>query len=176
MAQHLAKIFGTEEDKVNCPFYLKMGACRHGDRCSRIHNRPILSQTILLQNMFLPPPQQYGQDGLPIPQDEDMLQDHFEEFYEDIFEELTNIGGDLEQLRVCENLSDHLTGNVYAKFREEEDAEKALKALMVRPHSRTRGGGPAGRTGGRGRGALSQPPPADGAPPSGSARRGRCPG
>ena len=49
MAQHLAKIFGTEEDKVNCPFYLKMGACRHGDRCSRIHNRPVLSQTILLQ-------------------------------------------------------------------------------------------------------------------------------
>ena len=54
MAQHLAKIFGTEEDKVNCPFYLKMGACRHGDRCSRIHNRPILSQTILLQNMVRP--------------------------------------------------------------------------------------------------------------------------
>ena len=133
MAQHLAKIFGTEEDKVNCPFYLKMGACRHGDRCSRIHNRPILSQTILLQNMFLPPPQQYGQDGLPIPQDEDDLQDHFEDFYEDIFEELTKVGGELEQLRVCENLSDHLTGNVYAKFREEEDAEKALKALMVRP-------------------------------------------
>ena len=48
-----------------------------------------------------------------------MLQDHFEEFYEDIFDELTNIGGDLEQLRVCENLSDHLTGNVYAKFVEE---------------------------------------------------------
>ena len=98
MAQHLAKIFGTEEDKVNCPFYLKMGACRHGDRCSRIHNRPILSQTILLQNMFLPPPQQYGQDGLPIPQDEDDLQDHFEDFYEDIFEELTKVGGELEQL------------------------------------------------------------------------------
>ena len=60
-----------------------------------------------------------------------MLQDHFEEFYEDIFEELTNIGGELEQLRVCENLSDHLAGNVYAKFREEEDAEKALQKLMV---------------------------------------------
>ena len=68
---------------------------------------------------------------MPIPQDEDVLQDHFEEFYEDIFEELTNIGGELEQLRVCENLSDHLAGNVYAKFREEEDAEKALQKLMV---------------------------------------------
>lgn len=70
---------------------------------------------------------------MPILQDEDMLQDHFEDFYEDIFEELTNIGGELEQLRVCENLSDHLTGNVYAKFCEEEDAERALKKLMVRP-------------------------------------------
>jgi len=133
MAQHLAKIFGTEEDKVNCPFYLKMGACRHGDRCSRIHNRPVLSQTILLQNMYVAPPQQFdAQTGQPLPQDEDELQDHFEGFYEDIFEELSNIGGELEQLRVCENLSDHLSGNVYAKFYEEEDAERALQKLMGR--------------------------------------------
>lgn len=81
---------------------------------------------------YLPPPQQYDGNGMPIPQDEDAVQEHFEEFYEDIFEELTNIGGELEQLRVCENLSDHLAGNVYAKFREEEDAEKALTKLMVR--------------------------------------------
>ena len=71
------------------------------------------------------------QTGQPVPQDETMLQEHFEDFYEDIFEELTNIGGELEQLRVCENLSDHLTGNVYAKFCEEDDAERALKALVV---------------------------------------------
>ena len=51
--------------------------------------------------------------------------------------ELTNIGGELEQLRVCENLSDHLTGNVYAKFCEEEDAERALNALTVRSPSTT---------------------------------------
>jgi splicing factor U2AF subunit len=133
MAQHLAKIFGTEEDKVNCPFYLKMGACRHGDRCSRIHVRPVISQTLLLQNMYVPPQQSYdAQTGQPVPQDEDDLQDHFEDFYEDIFEELTSIGGELEQLRVCENLSDHLSGNVYAKFYEEDDAERALQKLMGR--------------------------------------------
>jgi len=34
-AEHLARIHGTEEDKVNCPFYFKIGACRHGDKCSR---------------------------------------------------------------------------------------------------------------------------------------------
>ena len=46
MAEYLASIFGTEKDKVNCSFYFKMGACTHGDRCSRIHNKPTFSQVI----------------------------------------------------------------------------------------------------------------------------------
>lgn len=28
MAEHLASIFGTEKDRVNCPFYFKIG-CVH---------------------------------------------------------------------------------------------------------------------------------------------------
>ncbi|KNC73027.1 hypothetical protein SARC_14412, partial [Sphaeroforma arctica JP610] len=55
MAEYLASIFGTEKDKVNCPFYFKIGACRHGDRCSRQHNRPTFSQTVLLQNFYQNP-------------------------------------------------------------------------------------------------------------------------
>ena len=55
MADHLASIFGTEKDKVNCSFYFKIGACRHGDRCSRIHNKPTFSQTIVLQNLYINP-------------------------------------------------------------------------------------------------------------------------
>ena len=53
MAEYLASIFGTEKDKVNCSFYFKIGACRHGDRCSRIHNKPTFSQTIVLQAIIL---------------------------------------------------------------------------------------------------------------------------
>ncbi|CAM6016823.1 unnamed protein product [Sphagnum balticum] len=30
MAENLASIFGTEKYGVNCPFYFKIGACRHG--------------------------------------------------------------------------------------------------------------------------------------------------
>lgn len=30
--------------RVNCSFYFKIGACRHGDRCSRLHNKPTFSQ------------------------------------------------------------------------------------------------------------------------------------
>jgi len=55
MAEYLASIFGTEKDKVNCSFFFKIGACTHGERCSRIHNRPTFSQTILLQNLYINP-------------------------------------------------------------------------------------------------------------------------
>nr|GMD88130.1 splicing factor U2af small subunit B-like [Ipomoea batatas]GME11540.1 splicing factor U2af small subunit B-like [Ipomoea batatas] len=55
MAEHLASIFGTEKDRVNCPFYFKIGACRHGDRCSRLHTKPSISPTLLLSNMYQRP-------------------------------------------------------------------------------------------------------------------------
>ncbi len=35
-------------------------------------------------------------------------------------------------MNVCDNLGDHLVGNVYIKFRFEEDAEKAVTALNNR--------------------------------------------
>ncbi|CAH0365325.1 unnamed protein product [Pelagomonas calceolata] len=54
-ATHLARIHGTEEDKVNCPFYFKIGACRHGDRCSRQHHKPPFSQTMIVQHMYQNP-------------------------------------------------------------------------------------------------------------------------
>ena len=122
MAEHLASIFGTEKDRVNCPFYFKIGcgapppvmppscavsmlgpccasclhmsserltrcalcpfrrACRHGDRCSRIHNKPTISQTILLQNMYQNPAMSMppGPDGLPPAVDPRVSQEHFE--------------------------------------------------------------------------------------------------
>eukprot|EP00957_Ditylum_brightwellii_P015830 1192268-Ditylum_brightwellii.AAC.1 len=93
MAKHLARIHGTEEDKVghihffdlrnptlvnapstltppppsfhltstntttkvNCPFYFKIGACRHADRCSRLHHRPAFSPTILIKHIYRHP-------------------------------------------------------------------------------------------------------------------------
>jgi len=129
----LASIFGTEKDRVNCPFYFKMGACRHGDRCSRLHNRPTMSQSILLANMYqnpalLAPP---GPDGQPQQFDAMKAQEHFEDFYEDVFEEVAQFG-EIENLNVCDNLADHMVGNVYVKFRDETAAAAALGALTGR--------------------------------------------
>ncbi|KAB2069011.1 hypothetical protein E1A91_A08G073000v1 [Gossypium mustelinum] len=135
MAEHLASIFGTEKDRVNCPFYFKIGACRHGDRCSRLHNRPTISPTLLLSNMYQRPDMiTPGVDAQGQPIDPRKIQEHFEDFYEDIFEELSKFG-EIESLNVCDNLADHMIGNVYVQFREEDQAAAALQALQGRFYS-----------------------------------------
>ncbi|KAI4321693.1 hypothetical protein MLD38_035043 [Melastoma candidum] len=135
MAEHLASIFGTEKDRVNCPFYFKIGACRHGDRCSRLHNRPTISPTLLLSNMYQRPDMiTPGVDANGQPIDPRRIQEHFEDFYEDIFTELSKFG-EIESLNVCDNLADHMIGNVYVQFREEDQAAAALQALQGRFYS-----------------------------------------
>ncbi|KAI1885327.1 hypothetical protein AGOR_G00219000 [Albula goreensis] len=160
MAEYLASIFGTEKDKVNCSFYFKIGACRHGDRCSRLHNKPTFSQTILIQNIYRNPqnsaqtadgshclgmrtiallniyrnPQNTAQsaDGLRCAVSDVEMQEHYDEFFEEVFTEMEEKYGEVEEMNVCDNLGDHLVGNVYVKFRREEDAEKAVMDLNNR--------------------------------------------
>eukprot|EP00124_Ichthyophonus_hoferi_P003046 Ihof_evm6s240 gene=Ihof_evmTU6s240 len=134
MAEYLASIFGTEKDKVNCPFYFKIGACRHGDRCSRQHNRPTFSQTVLLQNFYQNPNNVPKRpDGRPgIDMSEADIQAYFEEVYEDVCVDFNEKYGEVEEMIFCDNLGDHLIGNVYIKFTKEEDAEKAANDLNNR--------------------------------------------
>jgi splicing factor U2AF 35 kDa subunit len=108
-------------------------ACRHGDRCSRLHNRPTISPTILLHNLYMNPVLNapLGPDGLPVPVDPEKVQQFFEDFYEDIFLELDKYG-EVEHLCVCDNLADHMVGNVYVKFRDEEGAARALQGMQGR--------------------------------------------
>lgn len=99
-----------------------------------------------------------GPDGLPQPVDPRASQEHFEvsifmfchkrikinfalkmyfqDFYEDVFEELAQFG-EIENLNVCDNLADHMVGNVYVKFRDEDAAAKALQALQGRFYAGT---------------------------------------
>ena len=131
MADYLASIFGTEKDKVNCSFYFKIGACRHGEKCTKTHNRPTFSQTVLLRNLYLSPlnSSQTASRDKYTPEE---LQRHFDETYEELFVEMEEKYGEIEELNICENLSEHLAGNTYCKFRYEEDAEKAMQDLNNR--------------------------------------------
>nr|XP_011417404.2 splicing factor U2AF 26 kDa subunit isoform X3 [Crassostrea gigas] len=132
MAEYLASIFGTEKDKVNCSFYFKIGACRHGERCSRLHNKPTFSQTVLIENLYMNPQNTaLTADGSHIQMDDTELQQFYDEFFEEVYVELEKYG-EIEEMNVCDNLGDHLVGNVYVKFRYEEDAEKAVNELNNR--------------------------------------------
>jgi splicing factor U2AF subunit len=126
MAGRLSRIIGTEEDKYNCPFYYKIGACRHGERCSRTHLRPNFSQTLIFPHLYIAPPQVDPNTQQPVEDTE-----HFEEFFEEVLEEFMNHGA-IEEMHVVENLGDHMSGNVYIKYKFEEDAEKCLKAMNGR--------------------------------------------
>jgi splicing factor U2AF subunit len=105
MADHLASIYGTEKDKVNCSFYFKIGACRHGDRCSRKHVKPNFSQTVLIPNCYQNPGHAANCKLSP-----EELQQNFELFYEDMFIELAKFG-EIEDMNVCDNVGDHLNGS-----------------------------------------------------------------
>ncbi|CAF1083670.1 unnamed protein product [Adineta steineri] len=140
MAEYLASIFGTEQDKVNCSFYFKIGACRHGERCSRVHNKPTFSQTVLLKNLYLNPNntsitkpdtglvEQYHGNQYS----EEEVQKHFDEFFEEVFLEVEGKYGHVEAMTVCDNLGEHLVGNIYIKFRYEQDADRAVTELNKR--------------------------------------------
>eukprot|EP00401_Gymnodinium_catenatum_P068258 CAMPEP_0117512714 /NCGR_PEP_ID=MMETSP0784-20121206/29177_1 /TAXON_ID=39447 /ORGANISM="" /LENGTH=361 /DNA_ID=CAMNT_0005308449 /DNA_START=23 /DNA_END=1108 /DNA_ORIENTATION=- len=133
MAEQLARVFGTEEDPVNCAFYFKVGACRHGDLCSKKHNRPTASRTLLLSNMYPNPPEALA-IGNDEPWDDDMYdraQQHLESFYTEIVLVLADYG-EIEEVVVVDNTVEYMIGNVYVKFYYEEDAERALLGLTGR--------------------------------------------
>ncbi|GAY55424.1 hypothetical protein CUMW_164160 [Citrus unshiu] len=57
----------AQQDKVHCPFHLKTGACRFGQRCSRVYFYPDKSCTLLIKNMHNGPGLAWEQDeGLEV--------------------------------------------------------------------------------------------------------------
>ena len=57
--------------------------------------------------------------------DEEM-QEHYDLFFEEVFVELEDNYGEIEEMNVCDNLGDHLVGNVYIKV----SADKNIRVFM----------------------------------------------
>eukprot|EP00277_Geminigera_cryophila_P003756 CAMPEP_0179423290 /NCGR_PEP_ID=MMETSP0799-20121207/10925_1 /TAXON_ID=46947 /ORGANISM="Geminigera cryophila, Strain CCMP2564" /LENGTH=207 /DNA_ID=CAMNT_0021197563 /DNA_START=690 /DNA_END=1314 /DNA_ORIENTATION=+ len=93
-----------------------------------------LLETVLLAHMYQAPNTaavQQGPTAMATAADDKPGQEHFDDYYEEVFEELEKFGK-IDELNVCANLGDHMIGNVYVKYEEEEQAEKALNALNGR--------------------------------------------
>ncbi|CAF4623817.1 unnamed protein product, partial [Rotaria sp. Silwood1] len=106
----------------------------------RVHNKPSFSQTILLKNLYLNSNNKAGPkagDGFVEQYQEntytdEQVQQHFDEFYEEVYTEVEDKYGEIEAMTVCDNLGEHLVGNIYIKFRYAKDAERAVADLNTR--------------------------------------------
>ncbi|EEF34550.1 U2 snrnp auxiliary factor, small subunit, putative [Ricinus communis] len=122
--------FGTEQDKAHCPFHLKTGACRFGQRCSRVHFYPDKANTLLMKNMYNGPGLAWEQDeGLEHTDEE--VERSYEEFYEDVHTEFLKYG-EIVNFKVCKNSSFHLRGNVYVQYKSLDSAVLAYCSINGR--------------------------------------------
>lgn len=122
--------YGTERDVANCPFFLKTGACRFGERCSRRHVYPTASPTLMIRGMFRTFGMEesrrddYDQDAC-LEHSEEELHESFVEFYQDVLPELKSVGK-VVQFKVSCNYEPHLRGNVYVQFDTEDECQEAF--------------------------------------------------
>ncbi|TRY85463.1 hypothetical protein DNTS_008577 [Danionella cerebrum] len=124
------KDYGTEKDQANCPFFLKTGACRFGERCSRKHEHPSSSCTLMVRAMFMTFGMEqsrrddYDADS-SLEYSEEELNQQFLDFYEDVLPEFRNAGR-VVQFKVSCNFEPHLRGNVYIQYETEEQCKEAF--------------------------------------------------
>ncbi|XP_072516748.1 U2 small nuclear ribonucleoprotein auxiliary factor 35 kDa subunit-related protein 2 isoform X2 [Salminus brasiliensis] len=122
--------FGTEKDRANCPFFLKTGACRFGDRCSRKHDHPVSSSTLMVRSMFVTfgmeqsKRDDYDTDA-SLEYSEEEIYQQFLDFYEDVLPEFRN-AGKVVQFKVSCNFEPHLRGNVYVQYDTEDQCKEAF--------------------------------------------------
>ncbi|KAJ6928199.1 hypothetical protein NC651_012029 [Populus alba x Populus x berolinensis] len=114
--------FGTEQDKAHCPFHLKTGACRFGQRCSRVHFYPDKACTLLIKNNF-----GFISCQKCVYTDEE-VECSYEEFYEDVHTEFLKYG-EIVNFKVCKNGSFHLRGNVYVHYKSLDSAILAYHSI-----------------------------------------------
>ncbi|CAI8019465.1 U2 small nuclear ribonucleoprotein auxiliary factor 35 kDa subunit-related protein 1 [Geodia barretti] len=111
--------YGTEKDSKNCPFFLKTGACRFGDSCSRRHPHPASSTTLLIPAMYsslgLTEWGMGDRDDSALEYEEGDMYKQFRSFYEDVFPEFACVGK-VVQFKVSCNYEPHLRGSVYVQY------------------------------------------------------------
>ncbi|XP_073255294.1 uncharacterized protein [Porites lutea] len=130
------KSYGTEQDTVNCSFYLKTGACRFGERCSRQHPRPPSSVTLMIPGMYndirlSQSMLDEADQDTSLEYDDKEAYENFKQFYEDTLPEFKK-AGTVVQFKVCCNHEPHLRGNVYVQFSREEECAKAFAMFNAR--------------------------------------------
>uniref|UniRef100_A0A671RJ09 RRM domain-containing protein n=1 Tax=Sinocyclocheilus anshuiensis TaxID=1608454 RepID=A0A671RJ09_9TELE len=118
---------------MNKYFIFIVNAFKFAFKCNLLtFNAHFVFQTIVLMNIYRNTQNSaQSADGLHCKLPPTCLQGRLC-FQQEVFTEMEEKYGEVEEMNVCDNLGDHLVGNVYVKFRREEDAEKAVLDLNNR--------------------------------------------
>ena len=113
-----------------CKFYNSTGCCRYGEQCKNAHPTPLISRTLLIPHMYQPLPIGIAlAEGMSLSDSQLMeIITHQEQFYMEVFMELCNYG-EIVEMRIVDNITDHLIGNVYVLFYGEEDAKRCMEEV-----------------------------------------------
>jgi len=115
--------YGTEHDPVNCSFFLRIGACRHGENCPKKHTWPAFSQVIMFEHLWIAPKKVLAKKRL--------RDEHYENFCEDLVEECMKYG-EIEEVLTYSNMGDHMIGNTFVRFADEDQAAACLSSTQGR--------------------------------------------
>lgn len=124
-----------------CPFYMRTGACKYGDNCSRRHPKPMRSCSVLFKRMYMDPAylkrgkmlwdnrDQQNDDRREEYQANERIDDEkskkdFENFFKDVFTTLSLSYGAISDMAVSGNMNKLFNGNVYVKFEDELAASR----------------------------------------------------
>ncbi|XP_055613893.1 U2 small nuclear ribonucleoprotein auxiliary factor 35 kDa subunit-related protein 2 [Uranotaenia lowii] len=132
----LSVLSHTRPGANTCSFFTKVGACRHGVRCTSDHQTPGLSEIIFIPNFFVHPAlderqhPEYGQDG-GIEFDEEEINQSFREFFKDIVDEFETFGP-IKGVFVSRNYLPHLRGSCYIEYQTKRSAAQAYQRMNGR--------------------------------------------
>jgi len=121
--QYHSKTYGTEADPHNCSFFLRIGACRHGNCCPKRHSHPTFGSTVIYEHIWLCPSKKYDNKKKKLA--------HYDMFVEDLMQECMKYG-DIEEILTIENKGDHMIGNTFVKFHNEDQAAACIKGTQGR--------------------------------------------
>jgi len=108
---------------VNCSFFLRIGACRHGENCPKKHTWPTFSSTVLFIHLWVP--------SKKILKNKRETADHYDDFVEDLLEETLKYGT-VEEVLTYQNRGDHMLGNTFVRFSDEDQAQACINATTGR--------------------------------------------
>ena len=123
-----------------CSFFIKIGACKFEDGCTKFHCYPPVSKTLVFPHWF----SEIGVSGsmvdareqdVELEIDDTELYQRYLAFYDDVFPEVRGCGR-VKRFEVCANYASHLKGNVFVEFERTEDAARCRLALNGRWYNR----------------------------------------